>query len=42
LLINAPEDIRRVLVDDDAGYGRTRATTGMLCPLLGEGLSRAS
>src|SRR5512132_1712809 len=38
LLINAPEDIRRVLVDNDAAYGRTRATNRILRPLLGEGL----
>jgi cytochrome P450 len=38
LLINAPEDIRRVLVDNDAAYGRTRATARILRPLLGEGL----
>jgi unspecific monooxygenase len=37
-LINAPEDIRRVLVDNDAAYGRTRATTRIIHPLLGEGL----
>jgi unspecific monooxygenase len=34
LLINAPEDIRRVLVDNDACYGRTR----IIRPLLGDGL----
>lgn len=38
LLINASDDIRRVLVDNDAGYGRTRATTRIIRPLLGEGL----
>jgi hypothetical protein len=38
LLINAPEDIRRVLVDNDAGCGRTRATTRIIRPMLGDGL----
>ena len=38
LLINAPEDIRRVLIDNDAGYGRTRATMRIIRPMLGDGL----
>jgi cytochrome P450 len=38
VLINAPADIRRVLVDNVANYGRTRPTIRILRPILGEGL----
>jgi cytochrome P450 len=38
LLINAPQDIRRVLVENDAGYRRTRATIRIIRPMLGDGL----
>lgn len=38
LLINRPDDIRRVLVDNDANYGRTRPTIRIIRPILGRGL----
>jgi cytochrome P450 len=41
LLLNHPDDIRRVLVDNPGGYGRTRATKRIIRPLLGDGLFMA-
>lgn len=38
VLINTPDDIRRVLIDNDDNYGRTRPTIRILRPLLGDGL----
>jgi cytochrome P450 len=38
LLLNHPDDIRRVLVDNPGAYGRTRATRRIIRPLLGDGL----
>ena len=38
LLLNRPADIRRVLVDNDANYGRTRPTIRIIRPILGRGL----
>jgi len=38
LLVNAPEGIRRVLVDNPGNYRRTPATVRVLRPLLGDGL----
>ncbi|HYN39284.1 MAG TPA: cytochrome P450, partial [Rhodospirillales bacterium] len=38
LLLNRPDDIRRVLVDNDANYGRTRPTVRIIRPILGNGL----
>jgi cytochrome P450 len=38
LLLNAPDAIRRVLVDDHADFQRTRATIRILRPILGNGL----
>ena len=38
LLLNAPDAIRRVLVDNHENYGRTPATVRILRPLLGRGL----
>lgn len=37
-LINAPEGIRRVLVDNAEAYGRTPATLRILHPMIGDGL----
>ena len=37
-LVNHPEAIRRVLIDNHANYGRTPATMRILQPILGEGL----
>jgi cytochrome P450 len=37
-LLNAPEAIRRVLVDNPEGYGRTPATLRILHPMIGDGL----
>lgn len=37
-LVNHPEAIRRVLIDNHANYGRTPATLRILRPILGEGL----
>ena len=34
-LLNRPDDIRRVLVDNDANYGRTRPTIRIIRPILG-------
>ncbi|MBW8836155.1 MAG: cytochrome P450 [Burkholderia sp.] len=36
VIINAPDAIRRVLVDNHAAYGRTPATLRIIRPLLGE------
>ena len=41
-LINAPEGIRRVLVDNAERYGRTPATIRILAPMIGDGLFLAS
>lgn len=38
LLLNSPDAIRRVLIDNHENYGRTRATIRVLKPLLGDGL----
>lgn len=38
LLINAGEDIRRVLVDNAGNYGRTRPALRIVRPLMGDGL----
>src|ERR1700732_702139 len=38
LLLNAPDAIRQVLVDDHARFQRTRATVRILRPILGNGL----
>ena len=38
LILNAPEAIRRVLVDNHEAYARTNATIRILRPLLGSGL----
>lgn len=38
LILNAPEAIRRVLVDNHGNYGRTPATLRILHPLIGDGL----
>lgn len=38
LLANAPDDIRHVLVDNHAAYGRTRATIRIVRPIVGRGL----
>ncbi|MDF1585234.1 cytochrome P450 [Marinimicrococcus flavescens] len=37
-LLNDPEAIRRVLVDNHANYGRTPATVRILHPMIGDGL----
>ena len=37
-LLNQPDAIRRVLVDNAANYGRTPATIRILRPILGDGL----
>src|SRR5215217_7668457 len=37
-ILNAPDAIRHVLVDNHERYGRTRATLRILRPLLGQGL----
>ena len=37
-VLNAPDAIRRVLVDNHEGYGRTRASLRILRPLVGAGL----
>ncbi|MGD9509468.1 MAG: cytochrome P450 [Geminicoccaceae bacterium] len=37
-LVNHPDAIRRVLVDNHANYGRTPATIRILRPILGDGL----
>jgi unspecific monooxygenase len=37
-LLNHPDAVRRVLVDNHANYGRTPATIRILAPMLGEGL----
>ena len=42
LLINRPDDIRRVLVDNDANYERTRPTIRIIRPILGDGLFLAT
>jgi cytochrome P450 len=42
LLINRPDDIRRVLVENDENYARTRPTIRILRPLLGNGLFLAA
>ena len=41
LLINAPDAIHRVLVDNTANYCRTSATIRILRPIVGEGRSSA-
>src|SRR5271167_16908 len=38
LLLNAPDAIRRVLVDNPTNYRRTRATIRILRPIVGRGL----
>ena len=38
LLVNSPEGIRRVLIDNTANYGRWRAMGRLLQPLMGNGL----
>src|SRR5919206_2547468 len=38
LVLNAPDGIRRVLMDNHENYGRTPATIRILRPLLGRGL----
>jgi cytochrome P450 len=38
LLINNPEGIRRVLVDNHTNYRRTRATIRIIRPLMGDGV----
>lgn len=38
ILVNGSDDIRRVLVDNAASYGRTRPTIRIIRPLLGNGL----
>ncbi len=38
LLINAPDAIHRVLVENTGNYGRTAATIRILRPIVGEGL----
>jgi len=38
LLLNAPDAIRRVLVDNPSNYRRTRATIRILRPIVGRGL----
>ncbi len=38
LLLNAPDAIHRVLVDNTANYGRTPATIRILRPIVGQGL----
>ena len=38
LILNAPDAIRRVLIDNHANYGRTPATLRILHPLIGDGL----
>src|SRR4051794_5094638 len=37
-LLNAPDAIRRVLVDDTDAYDRTKASIRLLRPMLGQGL----
>jgi cytochrome P450 len=37
-LLNAPDAIRRVLVDDTEAYDRTKASIRLLRPMLGQGL----
>ena len=37
-LVNDPDGIRRILVDNHANYGRTPATIRILRPILGQGL----
>jgi cytochrome P450 len=38
LLLNRPADVRRVLIENDANYGRTRPTVRIIRPILGQGL----
>jgi cytochrome P450 len=38
VLVNAPDGIRRVLVDNHEAYERTKASVRLLRPMLGEGL----
>src|SRR5262249_8634034 len=38
VLLNAPDAIRQVMVDDHALFSRTRASIRILRPLLGDGL----
>lgn len=38
IMVNDPNGIRRVLVDNHANYGRTPATVRILQPMLGKGL----
>src|SRR5215471_3162616 len=38
LLLNAPEAIQHVLLDNDANYRRTPATIRILRPIIGDGL----
>jgi cytochrome P450 len=38
VLLNSPDAVRRVLIDNHENYGRTRATIRVLKPLLGDGL----
>src|SRR5271156_6569652 len=38
LLLNAPDAIRRVLVDNPTNYRRTRSTIRILRPIVGRGL----
>ena len=38
VLVNAPDGIRHVLVDNHANYGRTPATLRILHPMIGDGL----
>ncbi|MBK8208853.1 MAG: cytochrome P450 [Rhodospirillales bacterium] len=38
ILVNRSDDIRRVLVDNAANYGRTRPTIRIIGPILGSGL----
>src|SRR5258706_4635001 len=42
LLVNSPEVIRRVLVDNDRNYRRTRAAIRILRPIVGRGLLLAT
>jgi unspecific monooxygenase len=42
LLVNSPEVIRRVLVDNDRNYRRTRAGIRILRPIVGRGLLLAT
>ena len=37
-LVNAPQAIKRILVDNHANYGRTPATVRILHPMIGDGL----